>query len=323
MAYFLGIDLGGTNIKAGIVTSSGQIFHKASMKTNLSSDVQICNDMAELSLMLLSEAGLSVSDIMAVGVGSPGTPDNQNGFLLYANNLPFSDTPMRSLIQKKLPVPLYIGNDANCAALAEAQLGAAKGTDISVTITLGTGLGSGVVIHDRIYSGFNGAGCEFGHIVIIKDGQSCTCGRRGCFEAYASGTALVRMTKETAEKFPDSYLAKLVQDSQKGSARHAFEAMRQGDEKAKELVEFYLDCLSEGIADIINALMPEVIVIGGGISNEGEFLLEAVRERVWEKAYLASSIKKPEIRLAKMKNDAGILGAALMGKGYFDDGIAG
>ena len=324
MAYYVGIDLGGTNIKAGIVTDSGELLNKESIKTNADRPMEdIIHDMGKLALKVIEEKGLSIEDITAIGIGSPGTPDNEAGVLVYSNNLPFNMAPMRSLIREVVDLPVYIDNDANCAAMAEAVAGAAKGTKESVTITLGTGVGAGVIVRGRIYSGFNQAGSEFGHTVIVSGGQQCSCGRKGCFEAYSSASALIRMTKEAADANPDSKLNDLIREDGKVSGKTAFKAMRMGDEAGAKVVDMYTDYMADGLANAINAFMPEVLVIGGGVCNEGDPLLIPLKEKTLSRPYFGPGVKKTVIKLAEMGNDAGIVGAAMMGKSCTEDGIDG
>ena len=325
MQYYVGIDLGGTNIKAGVVTSEGVILNKKSIKTNVNRTMEeIVSDMGRLATEVIAEAGLSKTDVAAIGIGSPGTPDNKTGYLVYANNLPFNMTPMRKIIRRIIDLPVYIDNDANCAAMAESVAGAAKGASDSVTITLGTGIGSGVIINHRIFSGFNQAGAEFGHTTLVVGGVPCTCGRNGCFEVYGSATALIRMTKEAALANPPSKLNDLIAEKDgKVNAKVAFDAMRMGDDTASQVVETYIEYLSDGLANVINAYMPEILVIGGGVCNEGDPLLIPLREKTMSKPYFGPGVRKTEIRLAEMGNDAGIVGAAMMGKSCMDDHLAG
>ena len=321
MANYVGIDLGGTNIKAGVVTDEGKLLNKVTCKTNADRPMEdIIHDMGRLAADAVRDAGLEVSDIEAIGIGSPGTPDNDEGLLVYSNNLPFVMAPMRKLIREVIDLPVYIDNDANCAAMAEAVAGAAKGAKDSVTITLGTGVGAGVIVDGKIYSGFNQAGSEFGHTVLVSGGIECPCGRKGCFEQYASASALARMTREAAEKDPDSLLNKVYEQQGEWNAQIAFIAMRDGDETAKEVVDTYTSYLADGLANAINAFMPEVLVVGGGVCNEGDPLLIPMREKTMSRPYFGPGVKKTRIELAQMGNDAGIVGAAMMGKSCADHG---
>ena len=321
MSYYCGIDLGGTNIKAGIVDGEGKLLNKISIKTRAERAMEeIIHDMGQLAVDAIKDAGLEVKDIEAIGIGSPGTPDNEEGLLVYSSNLPFNKAPMRKLIREVVDLPVYIDNDANCAAMAEAVAGAGKGAKDSVTITLGTGVGAGVIINGRIFSGFNQAGSEFGHTVLVSGGVQCGCGRKGCFEQYASASALARMTREAAEANPDSLLNKVKEQEGEWNARIAFIAMREGDKVAEQVVDQYTDYLADGLANAINTFMPEVLVVGGGVCGEGDPLLIPMREKTMSRPYFGPGVKKTRIELAQMGNDAGIVGAAMMGKSCVDDG---
>ena len=311
MSYYCGIDLGGTNIKAGIVDGDGKLLNKVSIKTRAERAMEeIIHDMGQLAVDAIKDAGLEVKDIEAIGIGSPGTPDNDEGLLVYSSNLPFNKAPMRKLIREVVDLPVYIDNDANCAAMAVAVAGAGKGAKDSVTITLGTGVGAGVIINGRIFSGFNQAGSEFGHTVLVSGGVQCGCGRKGCFEQYASASALARMTKEAAEANPDSLLNKVKEDFGEWNAQIAFVAMKQGDKVAEKVIDSYTDYLADGLANAINTFMPEVLVVGGGVCGEGDPLLIPMREKTMSRPYFGPGVKKTRIELAQMGNDAGIVGAA-------------
>ena len=324
MAYYVGIDLGGTNIKTGVVDSEGNLINKIKIKTHAERTMEeIIHDMGQTAVDAIKDAGLQVSDISAIGIGSPGTPDNISGVLVYSSNLPFNMAPMRKLIREVIDLPVYIDNDANCAAMAEAVAGAAKGTKDSVTITLGTGVGAGVIVNGRIYSGFNQAGSEFGHTVLVSGGIQCKCGRKGCFEQYASASALARMTKEAADEDPDSLLTEVIAEQGAPNAKAAFIAMRRGDKKAAEVIDKYTDYLADGLANAINTFMPEVLVVGGGVCNEGDPLLIPMREKTMSRPYFGPGVPKTEVRLAQMGNDAGIVGAAMMGMTCVLDNING
>lgn len=325
MGYFIGIDLGGTNIKAGVVNPEGKIVEKLSIKTNAERPMEdIIADMGQIALDVTAACNLNISDISAIGVGSPGTPDNRSGVLVYATNLPFRMAPIRSVIGKMTGLPVYIDNDANCAAMAESVVGAAQGIADSVTITLGTGIGAGIIINHRIYSGFNQAGSEFGHTVLVSGGVRCSCGRLGCFESYGSATGLIRMTAEAASQDPSSVLNRLINEKNgKISAKTAFEAMREGDQTASNVVDRYLEYLADGLANVVNAFMPEILVIGGGVCNEGNALLIPLLSKMEGKTFFGPGVRKTEVRLAKLGNGAGIVGAAMMAKACLEDGLAG
>lgn len=327
MKHYIGIDLGGTNIKVGLVNEQGEIILKKSIKTQAERPGEaIVADMAKLTLEVIREAGLAESDVESIGIGSPGVSNNKKGELVVAYNLPFRYMPMRAEMHKITKLPVYIGNDANVAAFAESEFGAARGSSCSVAITLGTGVGGGVVINDRIYSGFNESGCEVGHIVIAAGGEQCTCGRKGCFEAYSSATALIRDTERAAQADPSSIMNQMIADNGgKASGRTAFEAKRRGDAAGASVVDHYIDMLAEGLANVINGYMPQVIVIGGGVCNEGDDLMLPLIAKTNEKAksFLIEGIEAPVIRVAEMGNDAGIVGAAMMGRSCKKDNLPG
>ena len=319
--YYVGIDLGGTNIKAGIVNELGEILIKESIPTgNERESYFILEDMAKLVNKLISDFGIEKSQVHSIGVGSPGTPNAREGKIAYANNLKFINVDVRGVVGDLTGLNVFVENDANCAALAESVAGAAKGTSCSATVTLGTGVGSGIIIEGKVYSGFNNIACEFGHTLLYIDGELCTCGRRGCLEAYASGTALIRQTIQAAKDNPDSKIMMAAKEGklENSSARTAFEAARQGDKVAQAVVDNYIKYLGEGLVNLINSLSPEVVCIGGGISNEGDDLLNPVRDYVYSRIYAHSIsediLPKTKIVKAKMGNDAGIIGAAMLGK---------
>ncbi len=315
MKYYIGIDLGGTNIVAGVVNEEYEIVATAKVKTNLPRPAEeICADMAAIAVQATENAGLTMADIESVGVGTPGIANSQTGVVEYSNNLGFINLPMAELIGEKLGKPVYVENDANAAAYGEFVAGAAKGAKNAVCITLGTGVGGGIIIDSKIYSGSNFAGAEIGHTVIEVDGPQCTCGRKGCFEVFSSATGLIRMTKEAMEENKDSAMWEMMkEDGYRVSGRLAFNAMRAGDKTAKEVVDKYIKYLAAGITNTINTFQPDVLCIGGGVCNEGDPLLLPLKELVRKEIYTKNSEKNTEIVIAKLGNDAGIIGAAFLG----------
>ena len=315
MKYYVGIDLGGTNIVAGVVDEEYNIIAKASTKTNCPRpEKEIADDMARVALQAVKNAELTIDDIEWIGVGTPGIANSATGIIEYSNNLGFRDTPMVKYIQETIDKPVFIENDANAAAYGEYVAGAAKGAKNAVCITLGTGVGGGIIIDGKIYSGSNFAGAEIGHTVIEVDGAQCSCGRKGCFEAYSSATGLIRMTKEAIEMFPDCTMAEMAAEKGKVTARTSFDAMRAGDKAAKDVVDKYIKYLAAGITNTINIFQPDVLCIGGGVCNEGDPLLLPVKALVKEEVYTRNSEKNAEIVIAKLGNDAGIIGAAFLGR---------
>ena len=317
MKYYIGIDLGGTNIKAGVVNENYEIISKATTKTLLPRPAEeICADMAKVSLEAMEQAGLKLDDIQSVGIGTPGTANSETGIIEYSNNLGFLNLPVVELMQKHINKPFYVENDANAAAYGEFIAGAAKGANDAVCITLGTGVGGGIIINGKIYSGFNFAGAEIGHTVVDPNGPECTCGRKGCFEVFSSATGLVRMTKEAMLEDKASIMWQMNEEDGKVSARTAFNAMRAGDRAGKAVVDKYIRYLACGITNTINIFQPDILCIGGGVCNEGDPLLLPLKELVAKEVYTKNSSKNTEIVIAKLGNDAGIIGAAFLGQDH-------
>ena len=315
--YTIGIDLGGTNIVASVVDDDYNIIGTSKTPTNSprSAD-EIFDDIADVCEEAVKTAGLTMEDIDSVGMGTPGTV-NQDGVIEFANNLAFNNVPARTMLAKRINKPeekVFIENDANCAALGEAYAGCGNGAKDFVAVTLGTGVGSGVIIGGKIVNGVNYAGGECGHMVIVVDGEQCSCGRKGCWEAYASATALIRQTKKAMEEYPDSLMHKLAKEEGKVSGRTAFDAMRLGDIAGIKVVDDYIKYVACGLINIINALQPEIICIGGGICNEGETLMKPLRRFVQSERYSIHSKIQTKIVKAELGNDAGVIGAALLGK---------
>lgn len=315
--YTIGIDLGGTNIVASVVDDDYNIIGTSKTPTNSprSAD-EIFNDIADVCEEAVKTAGLTMEDIDSVGMGTPGTV-NQDGIIEFANNLAFNNVPARTMLAKRINKPeekVFIENDANCAALGEAYAGCGNGAKDFVAVTLGTGVGSGVIIGGKIVNGVNYAGGECGHMVIVVDGEQCSCGRKGCWEAYASATALIRQTKKAMEEYPDSLMHKLAKEEGKVSGRTAFDAMRLGDIAGIKVVDDYIKYVACGLINIVNALQPEIICIGGGICNEGETLMKPLRRFVQSERYSIHSKIQTKIVKAELGNDAGVIGAALLGK---------
>ena len=313
--YKLGIDLGGTNIVAGVVDENYNIVATAKRKTLAErSNEEILSDMAAAALEAIENAGLKPSDIESAGVGSPGSIDPDKGIVVYTNNIGFKDVHLAEILKEKTGIDFFVDNDANSAAYGEFLAGAGKGTKDFVMITLGTGVGGGVIIDGKIYTGFNYAGAELGHTVIQMNGEHCSCGRQGCWEAYASATALIRQTKSAMIRFPNSIMWQLVEnDINKVNGLTAFDAMRQGDEAGKQVVDNYIYYLSVGVANNINIFQPEVFCIGGGISKEGDNLIAPLNKYYEGDNYGRSLKNKTVIKTAVLGNDAGIIGAAFLG----------
>lgn len=310
---YIGVDLGGTNIAIGIVSGNGHILAQGSTPTLKERPIEeIVADMAKLINKLCDEYGITLDEITGVGIGSPGTIDYNKGVVVYSNNLRMQNYPMAEALSKLINKPVKIDNDANCAAMGEYKVNGEGAKDF-VLITLGTGVGGGIIANGKMVRGFNGAGGEAGHITLVAGGEPCSCGRRGCWEAYASVTALIKQTKKAMEENPDSLMNEIAARDGKVSGRTAFEAAKAGDKAGQMVVDNYRFYIAEGLISMINIFQPKIIAIGGGISREGEYLLGPIRDYVLENNY-NKLLEMPKIVTAKLMNDAGIVGAAMIAK---------
>ncbi len=315
---YLGVDLGGTNIKAAVTDAGGHILHEASAPTCLPRTAEeVCGDIAALCQRLVREAALPAAEIGAVGIGCPGTVDGAAGTVLYSNNLNWHNFAMGQFLTQALHLPVFLGNDANVAALGEAMAGCAKGAQSAVILTLGTGVGGGVILDGKMLTGYTGAASEPGHIVVEPNGVLCTCGKRGCLETYASATALIRMTREAAQANPGSMLARGIAPGDI-TGRTAFDFAQAGDTTAQAVVDRYIGYLAIGVSDLINLFFPEVVGFSGGIANQGEKLLAPLREAVEPMVFGHSyAQKKTRLVACTLGYHAGVIGAALLAAGLF------
>ena len=316
--YHLGIDLGGTNIAVGVVDENFKIVGRGKMKTNAPRPAEeICDDMATAVKMAVEDAGLTMEDIDTIGIGAPGSINPHTGMIAVSNNLQFEKVPMGPMLKERLGRDVFIENDASAAAYGEFLAGAGRGTQDMVAITLGTGVGGGVIIGGKLFSGSNLAGGELGHTVIVQGGEQCTCGRKGCWEAYASATGLIKLTKASMEANPNSKMWELCDgDINNASGRTAYDGMRADDEAAKEVVKKYEEYVACGITNMVNIFQPEVLCIGGGISKEGDTLLAPIVEVVEAERFTKNVEKQTVVKIAELGNDAGIIGAAYIHKLY-------
>lgn len=311
--YYMGVDLGGTNIKVGVVNDAMDIVSSASVPTDpekggdyiVSSIIQAVRDAT-------SRAGLTLDDIQSIGVGSPGHIDEVKGVIRFSGNLNWRNFPIVSKLAAGLEdKPVYLGNDANVAALGEYLAGSAKDASSAAIITLGTGVGAGIIIDGKMVSGCDSGASEMGHMVIRKGGRHCTCGRDGCWEAYSSATGLINMTREAMDRDPETAMWEIVRRENKVSGRTAFLAAKAGDKTGQEVVDEYISYLACGIGNLINILQPEIVSLGGGVSKEGENLLVPLRKEVEKEVFGGHVVT--EIRQCTLGNDAGIIGAAMLG----------
>ena len=315
--FYIGVDIGATNTACGVVDDECRIIARSKVKTNPNGNgvpnyEEALGSIKRAVREACETAGISPSDAHSIGMGCPGTCNSEEGIVEYCCNLDFENAPIKADMEKEFGIPAYLDNDANAAAFGEFTAGGAKGSRNAVVITLGTGVGAGIIIDGKIYRGSNFAGGEIGHMVIVLDGLPCACGRRGCLEAYASAAGLARMTKQAAEQNPGSILKDVIRDEGKVSARTAYTAMKKGDPTGKAVTEQYIKYLACGISNVINIFQPDILCIGGGICNEGDPLMVPLKEAVAREVYSRSSAKNTKIEVCKLANDAGIIGAAML-----------
>ncbi|MBE5804561.1 MAG: ROK family protein [Clostridiales bacterium] len=311
---YIGIDVGGTGIQMGVVDEKGQIIAKGGIvtRTDIPFEEQV-KAMADCALETLEKSGHTLIELASIGIGIPGIADPHTGVVPFCTNLGWVNVPLRETFRKYIDKPILIDNDATVAGLAESVAGVSAGTDSSVFLTLGTGVGAGIVIRGKVWSGFHGIGSEVGHMIMEIDGEPCSCGNRGCLERYTSATAIIRMAREAVDKHPESLIMSLCGgDPSKINAKMVFDAAREGDEQGKKVFRRYTRYLGQAIATIINFFDPEVIVLGGGVSKAGSFLLDAVREEA-PKYCIFKAMPISRIELAELGPDAGIIGAAMLG----------
>lgn len=297
--YRIGIDLGGTNTAAGLVDESGRIIDRESVKTNLPTDLhRIARDITGLCHALMARNGLAKANIQSVGVGVPCTADPESGWMQDADHLGFSGGPLVAPLEEALGLSVHIGNDADAAALGEFRGGGYAGKSF-VLVTLGTGIGGGIILAGQLYTSINNAAGELGHMTICMDGEKCCCGRSGCFEAYGSASALIRQAcQATGETIME--------------AKTVFDRAAAGDAICISVLDSYMNYLAEGFANIINIFGPDYLCIGGGVSAAGDALLKPVRAKTYERVFAKNAKKNTQIILARLGNDAGILGAAFL-----------
>ena len=312
--YYIGVDLGGTNIATAVINGKFEIIGKASVPTNAPRPgEEIAKDIAKSVELALENAGVSMSEINSIGIGAPGAVNAEDGVIEFSGNLGFDQVPLVEYVEKYTGKKCFIENDANAAAYGELIAGAGRGAKNFVAVTLGTGVGGGIIIDGKIFSGWNSFGAELGHINLFLDGEPCTCGRKGCWEAYASATALINQTKVAMENDKSSKMWEIAGSLDNVNGKTAFDGMRAGDKTATEVCNKYIKYVACGIVDVINIFQPEFVCIGGGISKEKETLRKPVEEYANKYRFGKTAKKKTEIKIAQLGNDAGIIGAAFLG----------
>lgn len=312
---YIGVDLGGTNIAAGIVDRTGNIIAKKSVRTSLPKpESELEKDIFNLCSDLCRENGYSLSkDIISIGIGTPGSVDGKRGIVWSNVNFGYTNWTIKENLEKLFGMSIFVENDANTAIVAEVMAGNAVGCKNALVVTLGTGVGGGAFIDGQIYSGYNYSALEVGHMVIRQNGRKCNCGRRGCFERYASAVALAKDTAAAMKKHPESLMWQVCPDIKDVNAQTAFDAMRMGDVTGEKLVRRYVEYLACGLVNLINIFQPEVICLGGGVSNEKEFLLDLLKPYIDREDFAHNAQERVTVKIAKFRNDAGIIGAAMLG----------
>lgn len=312
MAFYLGVDIGGTNIKAGVVDGTGAIVGEADLPTGADRPQEVVfGDIVEAVGRAVAASGVARAEIRAAGVGCPGTVVPESGVVAYNNNLGWRNFPLGKLLSEALSLPVRVENDANAAALGEVCAGSAKGASSAMILTLGTGVGSGFVVDGRIWTGWNSAASEFGHMVIVRGGRPCTCGRLGCLEAYASATGLIALTREAMAAHPESLMNALAGEEGRVGGHTSFVAAERGDAAAARVVDEYVDCLACGVANIVNGLQPEVVSLGGGVGKQGERLLGPLRRKVFAEVYGGCGERSTRLVSCTLGYKAGLIGAAM------------
>jgi len=313
--YKIGIDLGGTNIAVGVVDENFNIVGRGKVKTNCPRPAEeIVADMVLAAEMAMKDAGITVDQVDGIGVGSPGAINSKDGIVVHAYNLQFFDVPLAAMIKEKMGIDCFVGNDANAAAYGEYLAGSGKEAESFVMITLGTGVGGGVILDNRMLVGCNYAGAELGHISIRAGGEQCTCGRHGCWEAYASATALIRQARQAMKADEGSKLWLMCEgDLDKVDGKIVFDAMHAGDPTAKAVVTRYVGYIAEGITDLVNIFQPDILSIGGGICAQGDVITEPIQAFLDKNDFAHTFAKRTQLKIATLGNDAGIIGAAFLG----------
>ena len=309
---FIGIDIGGTNTKIGIVSKLGRVVAFSSFKSNMPREVKdFVNDIITNVNQLLKDESIELDAIEGIGVGVPGVV-NEKGMVVASVNMGWKDLDIAGLIKEKINKPVFVGNDANCAMLAEWKFGGAKGARNAILVTLGTGIGSGIILDNKLYLGNHGMGGECGHMVIQHNGIPCNCGNRGCWEQYASAKALARRTQEVADANKDSIMNQIILKYKKASAHTCFEGAKQGDKVAKQLVDEYIDYIVCGLINLTQIFHPEVFIIGGGVAKEGPQFIKMIDAKLNDFITKNNFEPKVEVKRPVLENNAGIVGAACL-----------
>ena len=316
--YKIGVDVGGMSVKIGLVDDNGNILAKKVIKTvkGIDKQVEFVTEIANVINLLISENKIDKSQVLGVGVGCPGTVDSTTGIVVFADNIKWEQLEVDAIIERVTGLKCFVANDADCATLGEMLYGSCKNDTDIVMLTLGTGVGGGLILNGKLYQGYKGMAAELGHTTLKYKGKKCNCGRRGCFEQYASVTALIDITKKYMLKDKSSTMWEIVDNNiDLVDGKTAFSQSKKGDKTAKKVVNKYVSYLAEGILNYCNIFRPQSIVLGGAISNEGDYLINLIKKIIShaeKQSYGYPQTPKVEIKVASLKNDAGIIGAAAL-----------
>ena len=308
--YSIGIDIGGMSVKIGIVNEFGEMVEKTRVNSTVNFNESINQTIETLKNLIIS-CNIDISKIKGIGIGCPGMVDSKNGIIKYLPNLNWENVPIKEMITKEIDLPIRISNDANVAVLGEMKYGCCKNYSDIVMLTLGTGVGGGIIINRKLFEGGFSCGAELGHITLVVDGKECACGRKGCFEKYASASALIEQTKAEMIKNKQSLLWEICDNNiDLIDGKSAFTCAKRKDETAMRIVDNFVKYLAEGIMSLLNIFRPEIVVIGGGISAEGDYLIDKIKKYCKKYNYGYQGVPVPKICVAMLKNDAGIIGAS-------------
>ncbi len=306
--YCVGIDIGGMSVKIGVVDSEGRILKKDKVVTDVDGGyVKIIDDIGKSVEKLVDPKD---RDFVGIGIGCPGAINSATGTVNRAYNLKWENVPLAELLARYINKPIKVSNDANVAALGETMFGVGRMYENTIFITLGTGVGGGIIIDNKLYEGNESKGAELGHMVLVVDGEPCTCGRRGCMEAYCSASALIRETKKAMEANKDSLMWQYSPSLDSVDGKTAFECSKKGDAAANAVVDYFVKYLGEGMLNFANIFRPQAIILGGGVCAQGDYLIYKLKDYCKDRNYGFYGTPRFDILTAQLGNDAGMIGAA-------------
>ena len=308
--YCVGVDIGGMSIKAGVIDKHGNVLKKGRVVTDVSGgEHKIINDIGRL---VLSLADPKDRDFVGIGIGCPGAINSTTGVVDRAFNLNWHKVALAEELARIINKPIKVSNDANVAALGETMFGVGRMYTDTVFLTLGTGVGGGIVLNGKLYEGNESKGAELGHMVLVVDGEPCSCGRKGCMEAYCSASALIRETRRAMLADKNSSMWKFSPNLESVDGRTAFECSKQGDKAANAVVDYFVKYLGEGMLNFANIFRPQAIILGGGVCAQGDYLIYKLKDYCKDRNYGFANTPRFDILVAQLGNDAGMIGAAAL-----------